>query len=135
MLLWNEEFATGLDAIDKQHKMLIDHINRLEEMLATAKPTREEIEFAHSLVHFLESYADTHFKFEEQCMERYRCPAHAQNKEAHAKFLGFFCRFKKGFKAEGFRLEAFKELHQMASSWITDHILRIDTQLKPCVKH
>ena len=134
MLAWNNDFATGLETIDKQHRMLIDHINRLEEMLETPKPTPAEIEFAHSLVQFLESYADTHFKFEENCMERYHCRAHAQNQEAHAQFMAFFGRFKEQFKAEGFQVAAFRELHQTISTWITGHILRIDTQLKACVK-
>lgn len=134
MLIWNEQFATGLETIDKQHRRLIDHINRLEELLNVSQPTREEIEFAHSLIRFLESYADTHFKFEENCMVRYRCPAHARNKLAHAQFLEFFGRFKEEFKTKGFQVAAFRELHQTISSWITGHILRIDTQLKPCVK-
>ena len=33
MLAWNNDFATGLETIDKQHRMLIDHINRLEEII------------------------------------------------------------------------------------------------------
>ena len=108
MLVWNDRFATGLEAIDKQHKMLIDHINRLEELLTTPQPTRAEIEFAHTLVKFLESYANTHFQFEEQCMESYRCPVHAENKQMHAEFLEFFRRFKDKFKTDGYKADAFK---------------------------
>ena len=134
MLFWNETYATGLETIDKQHKLLIDHINRLEEMLANDRPTPAEIKFAHSLVAFLESYADTHFKFEENCMERYRCPSHAQNRKAHAEFMTFFNHFKGQFQADGYNAEAFQELHQTISSWITGHILQIDTRLKACVK-
>lgn len=134
MLAWNEDYATGLDSIDKQHHMLIDHINRLEEMLAITKPTPAEIAFASSLVQFLELYANTHFKYEEGCMVRYRCPAHAENQAAHAEFLTFFGRFKEHYQAEGYSAEAFRELHHTISSWITGHILRIDTRLKACVK-
>jgi hemerythrin len=135
MLAWSDDFATGLETIDKQHRMLIDHINRLEEILATPQPTPAEIQFAHSLVQFLEAYADRHFRVEEQCMESYRCPAHAENQLMHAQFLEFFDRFKKQFKEDGFQVLAFQELHHAMSSWITGHILRIDTQLKSCSKH
>lgn len=135
MLVWNEDFATGLETIDKQHLMLIEHINRLEEMLMTSKPTQAEIEFAHTLVQFLESYASRHFQFEEHCMESYRCPAHAENKQAHGQFLQFFGRFKEKFNTDGYETEAFQELHRTISSWITGHILQIDTRLKSCVKH
>jgi len=135
MLVWNEAFATGLETLDQQHKVLIDHINRLGEMLSHSHPTPAEMQFAHSIVQFLDSYADTHFKFEENCMERYRCPSHAQNLDAHAQFMKFLDDFKHRFQNHDNRMEAFRELHQTMSTWITGHILRIDTQLKACVKH
>ncbi len=62
MIAWDEKFATGLESIDKQHRLLIDQINRLEELLANPKPTPAEIMFAGSLIQFLESYANTHFQ-------------------------------------------------------------------------
>jgi len=134
MLPWNERFATGFTTIDSQHRMLINNINHLEELLTTTNPTREECEFVMHLVDFLESYAETHFKVEEQCMERHRCPAHQKNKEAHEQFRAFFREFKERYRAEGFRLEMLKSLHNTASSWIQEHILQIDIQLRGCLK-
>ncbi len=134
MVLWNEQFETGLDRIDLQHRMLINNINHLEEMLADTNPTREECEFLTHLVDFLESYAETHFQYEEQCMESYRCPAHQKNKEGHAQYREFFRTFKARCRSEGFRPEVLKDLHRMASAWIEHHILRVDTQLRPCIK-
>jgi len=134
MLLWNEKFETGVARIDLQHRMLINNINHLEAMLADTNPTREECEFLVHLVDFLEAYAETHFKVEENCMESYRCPAHQKNKEEHDRYRDFFHGFKTRYQAEGFRPEVLKELHARASAWIENHILRLDTQLKPCVK-
>lgn len=126
--------ATGSETVDGQHKMLILHINQLETMLKDFRPEPRNIQFAHSLVGFLEQYANTHFRFEEQCMECLLCPAHELNKEQHAHFIEFFGRFHQKYQAEGFSLEAFQELHRTISAWITSHILRIDTQLKPFAK-
>jgi len=134
MVLWNEQFVTGSSTIDQQHRMLITNINHLESMLAGTNPTREEGEFLVHLVDFLEAYADAHFQFEEHCMEKYRCPAHARNKLAHAQFLEFFRQFKERSKAEGFRPDLLRSLHQKLSSWIQDHILQVDTQLRSCLK-
>lgn len=135
MINWEERLATGSDTIDGQHKMLILHINQLEGMLKNFKPDARHIEFAQSLVAFLEQYAATHFKYEEQCMECHLCPAHEQNREQHSQFIEFFGRFHAKYQVEGFSLESFQALHQMTSSWIVSHILRIDTQLKPYVKN
>jgi hemerythrin len=134
MVIWNEKFECGSPRIDLQHQMLINNINHLEGMLTNTNPSREECSFLIHLVGFLESYAEIHFKFEEQCMESYRCPAHQQNRAAHEQYREFFRRFKGRYQAEGFRPEVLKDLHQMVSTWIEEHILQVDTQLKPCLK-
>ena len=134
MIVWNDNYGTGVKTVDDQHKLLILHINQLENLLKNQRPDSKDVSLFYTVSQFLEQYADMHFKFEEQCMESYRCPAHSQNRQQHAQFLEFFDHFKKKFHAEGFSVEAFKELHQTTSSWIGSHILRTDTQLAPCVK-
>ena len=134
MIVWNEDYATGVETVDQQHRMLILHINRLEEVLKNTKPTAPEIQIAPDVVAFLEQYANTHFKFEDQCMASYRCPAHALNQQQHGQFIEFFERFNRKFQAEGFSVEAFEDLYKMTSAWITSHILRVDAQLLPCVQ-
>ena len=134
MIIWNEDYSTGIATIDRQHKLLIDQINQLEEVVANPKPTEPEIRFADSLVNFLEAYSKMHFGLEENCMAAYRCPAYALNELQPNEFLEFIERFRHKFNAEGFSVEAFKELHEMTSSWITRHILRVGGQLFPCVQ-
>jgi len=134
MIIWNERLETGSDTIDQQHLMLINNINHLECMLTETNPTREECEFLIHLINFLESYAEKHFKFEEQCMASHRCPVHAKNQEAHAQFIMFFQRFKERTRTEGFRQDVIRTMHQTISLWIEEHILKVDTQLKPCLK-
>jgi hemerythrin len=86
------------------------------------------------LVDYLETYADKHFKYEEACMESFRCPVHAKNKDAHNQFLNYFSRFKEESKVVGFRRELLVELHETISHWIEGHILHVDTKLRPCIK-
>jgi hemerythrin len=133
MLRWNDQFETGHSLIDTQHKMLISYINRLEGMSCITNPSREEVEFFVQLVNFIETYIEVHFKQEEECMNSYRCPVHRENKAAHEAFLSFFRKFKRHFELDGYRPAVLKELHDSCSSWIQQHILQIDTQLKPCL--
>ena len=85
MLTWSEQFATGSALVDTQHRMLIDKINLLEKLLNGPAPSKATCD---ELLNFLGSYVTTHFKYEEGCMERARCPAHEKNKQAHVAFLG-----------------------------------------------
>jgi hemerythrin len=132
MLNWNEKFETGHSWIDTQHRMLISYINRLEDMSGNTNPSQEDIALFLRFMEFLENYLITHFREEEDCMFRFRCPAHKDNKIAHTEFLDFFQGFKRRFGIEGYRPEVVRELFEACVAWIQRHILKIDVQLKPC---
>ena len=133
MIIWTKEFETGSLKLDEQHRLLIDNINLLDEQLGTTNPTREDVAIAVGLVDYLEAYANIHFKDEEKCMESYRCPAHAKNRKQHEQFRGFIRNYKRLCEVEGFKVELLRNLHEIMQSWIQDHLLKIDTQLKLCI--
>lgn len=132
MIVWNEKFETGSDKLDQQHRLLIDNINLLGELLHTTDPNPQEASFAFELVDYLEAYANIHFNCEEECMDRYQCPVREKNREEHEKFRGFIHQYKKLCDLQGYRVELLRNLHDRMESWIQEHILKMDTQLKPC---
>jgi len=93
-----------------------------------------DIEVIIQFLDFLDGYLESHFSYEEQCMENYRCPAHRQNRQAHEQFKQMFRRYKENSVREGFRIELLQDLNKTMHAWIQDHILRVDTTLKPCLK-
>ena len=119
--------------LDQQHRLLIDHINLLEEVLQSTNFTREEADFAVNLVDYLDAYAKIHFNGEEKCMDSYRCPAHAQNQQEHEQFRDFIRNYNRLFELEGFKVENLRMLHGVMQNWITEHILKVDTQIRPCI--
>ena len=133
MIIWTKEFETGSAKLDLQHRLLIDNINLLEEELENPSFTGEEAQFAVRLLDYLEAYANIHFHVEEKCMESYRCPAHARNQQEHERFRDFIRNYKKLCEIEGFKVELLKNLHGVIRSWIQEHILKVDTQLRPCI--
>ena len=133
MLIWSEQYSTGSPTIDGQHRQLFEHLNQLEGLLIRTNPNTEDIAIITQLLDFLENYIATHFSYEEGCMESYRCPAHQKNKETHEHFKQMFQRFKTRTQKEGFRFLMLVELNQTINAWVEDHIMRVDTQLKPCI--
>ncbi|HZR20238.1 MAG TPA: hemerythrin family protein [Verrucomicrobiae bacterium] len=131
MLTWNKKFETGSVLIDSQHRMLIDKINELEQVVSGASVSKAKCD---DLLNFLGSYAASHFKFEEGCMQRYRCPAHEQNAQAHAAFMGVFGKFKEQYEVQGPKVELLKNLQVTATEWISSHILSVDVRLNSCLK-
>jgi hemerythrin len=134
MIIWTKEFETGSAKLDQQHRVLIDNINLLGEQMQNPNPTPEEAASAVRLVDYLEAYANIHFKDEEQCMESYRCPAHAQNQQDHERLRGFIRNYKRLCELEGFKVELLRNLHEVFRLWINEHILKVDTQLKACIQ-
>ena len=133
MILWTEKYATGIEVLDQHHRVLIDSINRLGEQLHNSNPTLADVALMIELVAYLGTYADIHFWSEEKCMESHRCPAHAENQQAHAQFREFIQNYQRQCEHRGFNLELLRELHEKMQVWIQDHILKIDTQLRPCI--
>ena len=134
MIIWTKAYETGSAALDEQHRTLIDHINLLGQQAHLTNPTRQQMEYAVHLVDYLETYANIHFAGEEQCMESHRCPAHAENRQAHELFRGFIRDYKRQCAAKGFQAEPISRLHQAMQKWIQEHILKVDTQLRPCLQ-
>jgi hemerythrin-like metal-binding protein len=134
MITWTKEFETGSAKLDQQHRLLIDNINLLKDLLDTPELSRQEAKFAVFLVDYLEAYADIHFKGEEKCMEAYRCPVHATNQQEHQRFRGFIHDYRRLCEVEGFRIELLRNLYEVMRTWIIEHILKIDIQLKPCIQ-
>jgi hemerythrin len=129
MLEWKSDYETGVTAIDTQHKVLFDNINRLGQLLDKEDIERAEADY---LLKFLKNYAQQHFKGEESCMARFRCPAYGKNKEEHTQFrttLGFAIgQYESSTKPK----DVLQRLHESMDWWIRNHILRVDIQLKDC---
>ena len=130
MLEWKPDYETGVPAIDTQHKVLFNNINRLEALLEKAEIEPSEGEY---LLVFLDNYATQHFKGEETCMARFRCPSHARNKEEHAQFLDTLKSAKDEYRNSTTPKEVLRRLHETLVWWINTHILQVDIQLKGCM--
>ena len=87
---WSDSYATGIPRIDEQHKMIFQFAGDFRDALEEG---RGEGVYG-TLLKSLGLYIRTHFGFEEQCMERFRCPVAALNKEAHAQVAESFATFE-----------------------------------------
>ncbi len=127
---WNETLmSTGIPEIDAQHRELIKRLDALIEAMQRGD-SRAQVE---QLVPFLGDYATWHFGKEEKCMDAHRCPAALANRRAHASFLQMFAALAKRIEKEGPSLTLTLALQREVSDWVSNHIVRVDAQLKRCV--
>ncbi len=131
MITWDDSMSTGVPAIDAQHKVLFQKFNELSEALsdrAAARDTAEEV------LDFLQFYAAWHFGREEKCMDENRCPVAALNKGAHAEFVSTFNQFYLNWQEGNMTPALANQTYLELQTWLVNHILRVDTQLRLCVK-
>lgn len=130
LVIWNDALKIGLPDIDRQHKQLIDQLNRLvDAMNRNSGP--EEIK---EIVWFLDSYVSQHFSFEENCMHRFQCPVAAQNAGAHAHFVKVLADVKAELMNKGPSLALSIKVNEQLLDWFVNHIQKIDMQLKRYAK-
>jgi hemerythrin len=132
MIIWDEDtMSTGIPIIDAQHKKLFKKFNDFSEAIAEKK-TREA---AAELLDFLQFYATWHFGQEENCMNEYKCPVAAENKQAHAEFVRKFSQFYTEWQTGNMTPELARDTYMELENWLVRHVARVDTQLRSCVKN
>lgn len=126
---WDESLATGVRAIDVQHKFLVDVINELAEAIEGGQAAST----VRKILNLLKYYAEWHFGREELCMERYRCPVAEVNKLAHARFMETFGGFQEEYRSAGGSEEIALRMYTELTSWLVHHIQGVDRQVGTCV--
>lgn len=117
---WEDSLSVGVDAMDDQHKVLINGINELMEVIDTA--SNEEILKRYSA---LGDFVVKHFTDEEAFMESIGYEGLASHKIIHEKLLAQLGDFAKEIEAG--TLDSNK-LFQFLQFWLKSHIMGIDTK-------
>ena len=126
---WNEDFATGIQRIDEDHKMIF----KMAEDFRSALDAGKGDAVYSVLLDALSTYCRGHFGFEERCMNEYRCPVARRNKEAHVRFLEVLSGFQQRYAVSGYDCTDARRLVDTIDQWLADHICHIDIHLKRCV--
>lgn len=130
MLVWSEQFETGVEEVDTDHQRLVKALNHLEELLQRGAASKAVFD----LLDFLGRYADQHFKREEACMHRLNCPTAAANVAAHQQFMVTFAKAREKLNDPTTGPLVVRQVHRQLCDWVTNHILRTDMGLRSCAR-
>ncbi len=123
---WKEEYNTGCDVIDQQHRRLFDIINNLFQAFEGA--------FAESqvprILDELEDYTIYHFSTEEELFQQTGYPFSQAHIEEHKYFANKIKNFKKDLESGKNTLLAFDVMITL-KDWLLGHILGSDKKYVP----
>ena len=129
-LVWDDKYSTGDEEIDKQHMQLFTYLDDLEQHIKDGASEK----YVKGFLNALGLYTRSHFCYEEICMRKNQCPVAEKNKVQHAKLLKAFSDAQQRFDIEGVSDELLMQLRNFPTSWLVNHIMKIDVHLKACVK-
>jgi len=121
---WSSDLATGVDAIDNQHKEIFNRVDRLSAACGEGKGKEEVLR----LLLFLEEYVKEHFAAEERLQLRHAYPEYPDHKAQHARFMSDVAKLTAEFKAEGATLSLVIMTNKTLTSWLMQHIRKTDME-------
>lgn len=122
---WRESLSIGVEAIDAQHKELLQ---RFDDLLCACKEGKATGELC-GLLDFLSQYVRTHFNDEEAIQRLHRYPAYEEHKREHESFVARLKALQREISNDGVAVHHVMETNNMLLKWLTDHISVVDKQL------
>ncbi len=118
LLVWLPELDTGIEEIDRQHRRIVEYINKLHEL----KATHDRAELGEVIGEMVD-YTLSHFVFEEALIENAGYLFAGPHKKVHELFAKRVALFQSRFDAGE---DVTDELHGMLSRWLFNHIRNED---------
>ena len=125
ILEWSDQLATGLADVDQQHQQLIDIVNDLGDLRASAAPLDE----LSLVLDQLRDYTVYHFQNEADLMQSY--PVNATNRNAHLKAHQGFIDIVNhvATKIATNATDVVDQLLAFLVKWLVQHITGMDARL------
>ena len=122
LLQWKDKYSVGIDAVDYEHKELIDLINRLHDELMGRGDKPSINAFFGDLLRGISA----HFALEERFMRERGYDLLTQHKAEHERLLGEIREIMDGFED---RAVASAELGTRLDTWFSRHFETHDARL------
>jgi hemerythrin len=130
---WEPSMSVGEETIDGQHKKLLTQINKLVNILSSPEV---DITQLRETIHFLYTYMQEHFSYEEGYMLKNKYPYLDKHKKMHQEFRDFYTGFQKKLRDRGASpnfstldiKEMLEEVKKYLADWLIKHIKSVDQQ-------
>ncbi len=123
LLEWKEEYGTGVEDVDDEHRDLIDIINRLHDLLLAKDAKLTVPAFFDNLMRGVSA----HFALEERIMDESRYPDRDEHRDDHERLLDELRGLKRTFEHAETIDSA--ELALRLEPWFSRHLATYDLRL------
>ncbi len=125
-LIWTESLRVGIDAIDKDHQVIISLLNRISHHAFDA----DELD---GLIKEMVYYTEYHFSREEAVMLACAYPEIVSHKERHKKLIAQMNDLKAKWDKDK-NAQTIQTMRQFLREWWMEHILEVDVAVTQFAK-
>jgi len=129
-IIWSNDLSIGIELIDEQHKMLIQHLNDLANSIESHHSTTEIVK----TLNFLIEYTNFHFSDEEKQMKENNYPGLEHQKLKHDEFKDTLDDLVEYFKEDGATHNLADSLDNLLINWLIQHICVVDLEFGTFLK-
>lgn len=122
--IWSEKYMLGVNAMDDEHKVLVDKINFLVANLESQYEKKNKTTLMAAFKD-LAAYTQEHFSHEEKFMQSIAYPQFTSHKKIHEKLLDQVGKY--GVQIENGTLDD-QKLISFLRNWLISHIMGVDMQ-------
>ena len=123
---WKENYSVGVEAVDHEHRELIDLVNRIEEALTSNAPPDQ----ARAVFGDLFRAISSHFALEERFMREHRYDQTSDHKADHERLLDELRDLMDDYEADpAIGAAAAAQLVARVGDWFTNHFKTHDARL------
>ena len=119
---WNDGLATGIELVDKQHKMLLEKLNDISEAIEN----QMGVDVIIKTLDFMVDYTDFHFTDEEKHMTEHKYPRIEYHKKMHREFVDTLNKMITEFKEDGATERLAESVNIYLFNWLVTHIKGVD---------
>ena len=121
---FTDEYLTGVELVDEEHKELFRIIGQVHEVIANEIMADKYYEII-SLLEELRTYTNVHFKDEEEYLESIRYEGLEAQKVAHEMFVARLDEIDLN-EIDAHQEEVLEQLMAFLTEWLVNHILHMD---------
>ncbi len=120
LITWLPEYSVNIQAIDKQHLVLVGLIRQLQEAMAEGRGRA----FQHQLIDRLVEYTNQHFRFEEELMSKHGYELLGEHIAQHRALTNQVSELHQ--KIQSHEVISNASIMLFLRNWLTDHIMQHD---------
>ena len=121
-ITWQDEFATGIEVVDSQHKKIFARFDAFSEAYNRGVTKDELLD----LLRFLRIYTSQHFRDEEDYMAGSLYPDLAAQKKAHCGFIDDLNRLEDEVRMDTTDSKNVVATKRLLILWFIQHIRHMD---------